>query len=224
MEAATYTAHGKEATLYLAQGEGRPLVLLNNYAGDGSSVVEALKGTGCSELNLLVVGRLDWDHDMSPWECPPLSANDAACTGGAGEYLELLLGEILPRAKELVRGRPAHTSIAGYSLAGLFALWAAYNCDAFENVASMSGSLWFPGFADYCVSHDFARRPGKVYISLGDKEARSRNELLKTVRQRTEAIVAHYRNADIDVQWELNPGNHITDVALRSAKGIAAIL
>ena len=54
--------------------------------------------------------------------------------------------------------------------------------------------------------------------------SRSRNELLKTVRQRTEAIVAHYRNADIDVQWELNPGNHITDAALRSAKGIAAIL
>lgn len=28
----------------------------------------------------------------------------------------------------------------------------------------------------------------------------------------------------VDVRWELNPGNHFRDVAMRSAKGIKAIL
>ncbi len=130
----------------------------------------------------------------------------------------------MPHALALLRGEPAHTSIAGYSLAGLFALWAAYNCDAFANVASMSGSLWFPQFEEYCRTHEFARRPSRVYVSLGDKEARTRNKLLQTVQVRTEAIVAHFRELGLDVQWELNPGNHIKDAALRSAKGIAAIL
>ncbi|MDO4538831.1 MAG: alpha/beta hydrolase-fold protein [Coriobacteriales bacterium] len=224
MKQERFETQGRMATLYLAEEAGRPLVVLNNFAGDGGSVVKALAQVGAPELNLLCIGNLAWDHDMTPWHCPPLSENDTPCTGGASDYLQLLLNEILPHAIDLVEGEPAHTSIAGYSLAGLFALWAAYNCDSFASVASVSGSLWFPGFEEYCKERAFARAPEKIYVSLGDKEARTRNELLKTVQTRTEALVAHYRQIGLNVQWELNPGNHIQDAALRSAKGIAAIL
>lgn len=41
--------------------------------------------------------------------------------------------------------RRVFIGIAGYSLAGLFALYALYKTDVFTRVASMSGSLWFPG-------------------------------------------------------------------------------
>ena len=54
-------------------------------------------------------------------------------------------------------------------------MWSAYNCDAFARVASMSGSLWFPDFVGYATSHDMAKRPEKLYLSLGDTEARTRN-------------------------------------------------
>jgi len=37
-------------------------------------------------------------------------------------------------------------------------------------------------------------------------------------------LAAHYRTLGVDVTYELNPGNHFRDAALRSAKGIAAIL
>lgn len=224
METEKFTMRGKDVTLYLAEAPDLPLIVLNNYLGDGSSVVEALAGMGCTELNLLCVGNLDWNHDMAPWNCPPLSKDDVPCTGGADDYLTLLVEEILPQAHELVRGVPRHTGIAGYSLAGLFALYAMYRCDAFERVASMSGSLWFPDFVEYCESHAMERRPEKVYLSLGDAEAKTRNALLKTVRVRTEELVAYYRSLGLDVAWELNPGNHFRDGALRSAKGIAAIL
>lgn len=63
-----------------------------------------------------------------------------------------------------------------------------------------------------------------MYISLGDKEAKVRHHLLRTVRDNTEAIVEYLRQQGIDVTWELNPGNHYQDAAMRSAKGIAAIL
>ena len=219
-----FIAGEKEATLYKADEENRPLVILNNYAGDGRSVMDALVQLGYGDVNLLSVGHLKWDHDMTPWYCPPLSENDTPCTGGADEYLQLLLSEILPKAKEMINGMPPFLGIAGYSLAGLFALYAMYRCDAFDRAASMSGSLWFPDFKEYCMSHEMKRIPDRVYLSLGDREAKTRNPVLKTVQENTEAIAEHYRSLGIDVTWELNPGNHFKDAALRSAKGIAAIL
>ena len=39
--------------------------------------------------------------------------------------------------------------IGGYSLAGLFSLWAAYQTDVFSGFAAASPSVWFPGFIEY---------------------------------------------------------------------------
>ena len=161
---------------------------------------------------------------MTPWYCPPISENDTQYTGGADEYLDLLLTQFLPNCRTVLHGEPRFTGIAGYSLAGLFALYAMYQCDTFDRVASMSGSLWFPGFKEYVLSHDLQKRPEKLYLSLGDREAKTRNPYLKTVQDNTEQIVSHYKQTGFDVTWELNPGNHFKEAALRSAKGIKAIL
>lgn len=61
-------------------------------------------------------------------------------------------------------------------------------------------------------------------MSLGDAEAKTKHAVLKTVQENTEAIVRRYQEVGVDVRWELNPGNHFRDVAMRSAKGIKAIL
>ena len=220
----SFAAGGKEATLYPARDSRAPLVVLNTYRGDGQSTMDELAGLGAPDANVLVVGGLDWDHDMTPWPCPPLSANDTPCTGGADGYLPVLLEEVVPAAKEHLGAEPAWLGIAGYSLAGLFAIWAAYSCDAFSRVTSMSGSLWFPGFVEYASTHELARTPDRLYLSLGDAEERTRNATLRTVRERTDALAELWRGQGIDVAYELNPGNHFQDGALRSAKGIAAIL
>ena len=214
----------KEATLYHSKESGSPLIILNNYAGDGKSVMEAVGELEEKDFNLLCVGNLKWDHDMTPWYCPPTSPQDTPCTGGADEYLRLLLNDILPECLRRVNGTPSHISIAGYSLAGLFALYALYQTDVFERAASMSGSLWFPDFKEYVFSHEMKRKPEKLYLSLGDKEAKTRNRYLKAVQENTENIAAHFREEEIDVTLEMNPGNHFKDAALRSAKGILAII
>ena len=219
-----FRIEGKQATLYCSLQPDKPLILLNNYSGDGESVVKAMGEIDAPDCNLLVIGNLMWDHDMTPWYCPPVSENDTPCTGGADEYLKLLLTQILPQARTMIQGEPRFTGIAGYSLAGLFAMYAMYQCDAFDRVASMSGALWFPEFKDYVMSHDLKKRPEKLYLSLGDKEAKTRNPYLKAVQDNTEQIVSHYEQMGLDVTWELNPGNHFKDAALRSAKGIKALL
>ena len=219
-----FKAEGKEAALYHSREPGSPLIIFNNYDGDGQSVMEEAAKLEEKDFSLLCVGNFNWDHDMTPWYCPPVSPKAAPCTGGADEYLKLLLDDIIPECLKRVNGTPSHISIAGYSLAGLFALYALYQTDVFERAASVSGSLWFPGFKEYVFSHEMKRKPEKLYLSLGDKEAKTGNRYLKAAQDNTESIAAYFRESGMDVTFEMNPGNHFRDAALRSARGILAII
>ena len=219
-----FQAGGKEISLYLSDKRDCPLIVLNTFEGGGAQVLAEARKMGGGDFSLLSVGGLDWNRDMSPWECAPVMAQDEGYAGGADAYLSLLLEEILPEGLKRLPESPSWTGIAGYSLAGLFALYALYRTDIFARAASMSGSLWFPGFGDFVRSHDMKRAPEKLYLSLGDKEAKTRNPYLKTVQENTEAVVQLYRDMGLDVTWELNPGNHFRDAELRSAKGILGIL
>ena len=219
-----FQAGGKEISLYLSDKRDCPLIVLNTFEGGGAQVLEEARKLGGGDFSLLSVGGLDWNRDMSPWECAPVMAQDEGYAGGADSYLSLLLEEILPEGLKRLPESPSWTGIAGYSLAGLFALYALYRTDTFARAASMSGSLWFPGFGDFVRSHDMKRAPEKLYLSLGDKEAKTRNPYLKTVQENTEAAVQLYRDRGLDVTWELTPGNHFRDAELRSAKGILGIL
>jgi hypothetical protein len=223
MNAIRRTTGGKQTVLYPSEAENKPLIVVNHYSPETDKIMEALRDNGKPELNLLFVYGLDWEHDMTPWECAPLRPSEKAFTGGAGEYLELLLTQILPQARDSVRGEPAYTGIAGYSLAGLFAVYSMYCCDEFDRVASISGSMWFPGFKEYVFEHSMKKIPDRVYMSLGDREGRTKDQRLGTVRENSEAIVKHFTDIGISVAWELNPGNHFTNASLRCARGIGAL-
>ena len=69
---------------------------------------------------------------------------------GAGETLSGVLTELNNPGKKYYLG--------GYSLAGLFALWAAYQTDVFSDVAAASPSMWFPGFTGYMEEHHIKSR------------------------------------------------------------------
>ena len=214
----------KEITLYKSTDINAPLIVFNTFEGDGEGVYQALQNMGCTFINLLVVGNIDWNHDMSPWYMPSIYSKEKSFSGGADEYLRLLIDEILPKTKELIAGEHKFTGIAGYSLAGLFAVYAMYKTDVFDRVASMSGSLWFSDFIEYCKRNEYKRLPDKIYFSLGDKEANTRNPVLKTVQDKTIELSEYFKILGSEVIFELNPGNHFTDTILRSAKGIKAIL
>ena len=88
----------------------------------------------------------------------------------------------------------------------------------------MSGSLWFPGMKEYILSHEPKRRPDHIYFSLGDKESKTRNPILRNVRQNTEEIQAFYQDKGIDTVFQLNPGNHYDRTAERTAAGMVWLL
>ena len=219
-----FNMYNKEITLYKSTDKNAPLIVFNTFEGDGEGVYKELQNMGCTSINLLVVGNIDWNHDMSPWYMSSIYSKEKSFSGGADEYLKLLIDEILPKAKELIEGEPKFIGISGYSLAGLFAVYAMYKTDVFDRVASMSGSLWFSDFIEYCKRNDYKRLPDKIYFSLGDKEANTRNPVLKTVQDKTIELSEYFNSLGTEVIFELNPGNHFTYTIPRSAKGIKAIL
>lgn len=215
-----FSAAGKQITVYPSVTAGAPLVVLNTFGGEGSQVYDALRQTSNPSCTLAVIGGLDWGHDMAPWDCPPLAPGADPCTGGADEYLELLLGTILPEVESRLSVPPAWRGIAGYSLGGLFALYALYRTDLFARAASVSGSLWYPGLPAFVQEHAMLRRPDCLYFSVGDRECRTRNPYLQTVQQNTELLAAHFQAQGIRTKFVLNPGGHGKHAARRTADGI----
>lgn len=218
-----FHAAGKEAFLYAADMPDRPLILLNEYTGDGGGVVKALRETARCDLSLLVVSGIDWEKELSPWPCPPAFPNDPPFDGGADAFLSGLLNDVFPEAVRMLPAAPSRVFIAGYSLAGLFALYALYRTDRFSGCASCSGSLWYLGFTEFTESHAPLMKPDRVYLSLGDREAKTKHPLMRTVGENTEALFRHFKEQGIRTTFEWNPGNHFRDAELRTAKGIAAL-
>ncbi len=215
---------GREIEVYSTKTPDSPVIYLNTFEKEGAAVHQALRESGCAGFTLAVVSGLSWQHDMSPWSIPPFTEKEIPCTGGADAYLQILTKQILPAVEQRVPGTVSWRGLAGYSLAGLFALYALYQTESFTRTASISGSLWYPAFQDYVFSHKMTAAPEAVYFSLGDKESRTRNPRMKTVRACTEEIEAFYRGKSIATVYELNPGNHFQDVVQRTAAGIAWLL
>lgn len=219
-----FTLSDYKLSLFRAEKVDCPLIVFNSFSDEGEAVYQELRKQNAAECNFLSIAIHDWQREMSPWPAEALSKDGEDFSGGADVYLESLLSAILPWATERIHGKASFIGIAGYSLAGLFALYALYNTDAFTRVASMSGSLWFPGIKEFCKENTMKILPEKLYLSIGDQESRTRHPILKTMQENTEELLGYFRSLGIPCKYELNRGNHFQDVNLRCAKGILELL
>ena len=165
---------------------------------------------------LLALRIKDWNGELSPWPAPPVFGK-VPFAGKAPETLDFILTRVLPFAFTSLGGQ-IPVVLGGYSLAGLFALWASTVTDAFAGVAAASPSVWFPGFRTYIEARP--PRAQRVYLSLGDKEERAKNKVMATVGENIRAIAAGLPG-EIAATLEMNPGNHFVDAPLRTARAFA---
>ena len=219
-----FTIGSKIVSIFPSTEPEVPIIYLSTFSGEGQKIFETAQAAGCPPFIRVTSSDLDWNHDIVPWNSPPAFKNAVPCTGGADDYLRLLMEEIIPTAEKDIKGVLSWRGIAGYSLAGLFALYAIYQSVLFSRVGSISGSLWFPGIEEYIFSHEAKRWPDCVYFSLGDKGGKTRNTVLRSVRQNTEEIHAFYRGKGIDTVFHLNPGNHYNQAVERKAAGVCWLL
>ena len=206
------------------RSESAPLVVMNSFGDEWKHVAEELEELEAPDHAFLAVSGFEWNVDLSPWKAPAVFKGEPDFGGGADAYLEQLTNEIVPEAVRKHGIDPDAVYIAGYSMAGLFALYSLYKTGVFNGAASCSGSLWYPGFIDYVHANDFAGTPSKVYLSLGDREAKTRNPVMATVEDNAKAAATLYKGKGVDVVLEMNKGGHFDEPALRTAKGIAWLL
>ncbi|MCR4597097.1 MAG: esterase [Lachnospiraceae bacterium] len=209
-----YNLYGDpEATVLLAQLFDR------RESGAVEKEIDEIRKLTDTEFTMIAVTVDAWNDDLSPWNAPAVYGKKDF-GGGASRTLDAILKYMASR--DLPGGGNVKCCIGGYSLAGLFALWAAYQTDVFSGVGAASPSVWYPGFTDYMREHDI--RAGRVYLSLGDAEPRTRHPVMSTVGDRIEEAHDLLSGAGADCTLEWNSGNHFADPELRTAKAFAWLL
>ncbi len=154
-----------------------------------------------------------WNHDLSPWATKGIFKNQDF-TGGADQFLEEIEKQISVDGYDAVY-------IAGYSLAGLFALYACSKSDVFTGCVCASGSLWYPDFLTYLETCQMKEK--KIYLSLGDKEKNSKNSVLKTIEDCTKQAYDILK-ANNTIHYELREGGHFVEEKPHVQRGINKLL
>ena len=205
-----------------------PVVILNTFENEYKEILKNCKNIDCKEFILVSISNLDWNNEMTPWYSKKINKYGEDFLGKADEYIQVLLNEIIPEVKKYIeenlKVKIKKYTIAGYSLAGLFAIYASYKTNIFSKIVSASGSLWFPKFVDFVKENKISSNVEKIYFSLGNKESKVKNQILASVEKNTKEIEEIYKNQGIKTIYEENEGNHFKDASLRLAKGIKWIL
>lgn len=216
--------HGDiKVTVYPGAGPAAPCCYLVCDHGEGPECVKILRTMPGKEACVITVSVPDWNKDLTPWPAPAVFRGAPPFGDGAKAYLEELV-RITQETEEREGLCPDVRALSGYSLAGLFAVWAAFQTDRFALFGSASGSLWYPGFLEYAKKTPFAGAPKAAYFSVGDREKAAKNPLMKTVEEKTGEAAALFTGRGVPSVFVKNPGNHFVDGPLRTAKALSWLL
>ena len=184
----------------------------HDISGIDAEVAEIQRLSG-KEFRLLAIKVDSWNHDLSPWPASAVFGKDDF-GDGAGDLLTEILKHCQDESKLYYLG--------GYSLAALFSLWAAYQTDKFAGLAAASPSIWFPGFVDYMKSNEI--QCPNVYLSLGDKEEKTKNAIMASVGDCIRDGYAWLKEQGINCTLEWNTGGHFREPEIRTARAYAWLI
>ncbi len=164
----------------------------------------------------------NWNDALSPWEAPAVRGKQGF-GGKAADTLRFLTEQVIPTLKwQLDLPENVKIILGGYSLAGLFALWASTQTDLFYGVAAASPSVWFPGWMEF--EQQCPIQAQRVYLSLGDKEEHTKNTVMAAVGDNIRALHSRLAECGADCTLEWNSGGHFKDADLRTAKAFRWVM
>lgn len=171
---------------------------LKAFSDKDQKAFETAQAIGCPSFTLVAISNLDWNQTPGtvrlPSECRTMHwwCGRLFATFDQGDH---------PNSRE--RGWRS-SSLAWNRRA--FSGWAV--CSVFHLPDGLVyPALCFPDMKEYIFSHKPKRQPDCMYFSLGDKERKTRNPVLRSVRQNTEEIQAFYQDKGIETVFQLSPGN-----------------
>lgn len=160
----------------------------------------------------------DWDRELTPWHDPAISTMPEVGQH-AGDTLYYIEHYLLPWLHHRFGELPC--VLGGYSLGGLFSLWAATQTSAFTAVAASSPSVWIKDWLNFAGQHPI--RASRVFLSLGDREEFISDESIaqvgSNIRQYYQMLKAQLGEEHTMLVW--NKGNHFEHGAERTAAGFA---
>ena len=199
------------------------ILILTGGDDENTKIIQCLENHK-NQAAFVFINGFDWNRDLSLWPAPAVWKDTPDFSGGANEFLYEIINGLLPQLPNTLGFEPTWYGIAGYSLAGLFAVYSLYLTDVFRRAVSASGSMWYDGFCDFALNNEFAGKPDRIYFSLGNRESRTRNQKVAATEDNTRTICGYYQNIGIRTVFEMNPGNHFQNPPGRLAKGIRWIL
>ncbi len=175
---------------------------------------------------LVAIEGVDWNLELTPWYSPKVFRGSDDFGGGADNYLQELIEDIIPGVENTftLPHAPSYRGLIGYSLGGLFAVYSGYSTDCFHRLASVSGSLWYDGFIDFMKQNTPVLMPERAYFSLGDEEKFSKNPRLAKVEHCTLEAEQLWNKLGVNTILEPNHGSHFSDVTERMVKALRWIL
>ena len=164
----------------------------------------------------------NWNDELSPWKSPAVWGKESF-GGNAAGTLRFLTEQAIPTLKkQFALPENVRIILGGYSLAGLFALWASTQTDLFYGVAAASPSVWFPGWMEFEQQHSIQAQ--RVYLSLGDKEEHTKNAVMAVVGDNIRTLHSRLAERGKNCTLEWNNGGHFKDADLRTARAFRWVM
>lgn len=180
--------------------------------------VERIRKIVNSSFVLAAIVIEDWHYELAPWYDPCVSCRKEV-GDGAVKTLEFITEKLVPYLHNVFGRLPI--VLGGYSLGGLFALWAASEVCSFDAVAAASPSLWISGWMEHAKSHPV--NASDVYLSLGDQEEHVQNYFFKKVGVNIRSEYALLKDLlgsrHCTLEWHC--GGHFDDADIRTARAFA---
>ena len=201
-------------------GAGAPVIYVIDspeHPFDAATLARSRRST------IVDVPVLSWGDALTPWPAAGIYRGEPDFGGRAADTLEELLSEVIPAIEATHGLSPATRAICGYSLGGLFALYALTHSSSFGACACLSGSVWYEGWVEHLRELPLDLSGSFAYLSLGTKERRAARPILKTVQERMETCARILREHGCEVEYHTSPGNHLQHIPERLDAGLCAL-
>ena len=172
------------------------------------------------ETNIVTISEMDWNNDMTPWKSPAIKEGEFG--GRASQFLDRLKGDIFFNLESSLQIRNPKRYLIGLSLAGLFSVWASIMKPLFEGVASISGSFWYDGFADWLMKQEDLKCV-RFYVSMGEKEKETKVKRFASIEEDTMKVVETLMLKGAEVTFEVTEGGHNSPVLPRIEKSVVSL-
>ena len=198
------------------------MILPEGIKGD---LCDGLKGLSEKHgISIVVIEDVNWNDDLTPWPAAGVFKKAKPFGGKAAAFLDKLTHEIIPETERNLGIEDAERTLLGVSLSGLFAVWSAFNTDAFTNIISLSGSLWYDGFVEWMKEQTPSPQLKKICMLLGEKEKNAKEKRMATVEERTlDAANILRAKSQATVTCELVEGTHFSPILPRMERAMMTL-